>query len=125
MNKTEKKKIYVVSVINESKVGINCGSQDGISNGDTILFYALGEEIIDPETQESLGRIEIVKGKGRVTHVQPKLATVESIRLKRKVSRANSSVAWHLALTQLGDTMREEDPIPYDDIRIGDMGKLI
>ena len=70
----------VVYVLNDGmKVVINRGIEQGVKVGDRYLIYALGEEMIDPETEESLGRLEVVKGRGKVVHVQEKMATVESI----------------------------------------------
>jgi hypothetical protein len=39
--------------------------------------FAVGEELIDPDTKESLGREEVLVGKARITNVQPKLSTAE------------------------------------------------
>ena len=37
----------------------------------------VGEELIDPDTKESLGREEVLVGKARVVSVQPKSTTAE------------------------------------------------
>jgi len=39
--------------------------------------YAVGEELIDPDTKESLGKEEVLVGKARIVSVQPKTATAE------------------------------------------------
>lgn len=69
----------VVEVINEYKVVINKGEFHGIRNGQRVLLYAIDDhEIIAPDTRESLGYLEIVKGQGKVISVQQKMSIVES-----------------------------------------------
>jgi hypothetical protein len=41
------------------------------------FFFALGEELIDPDTRESLGREEIFIGKAKIMSVLPKTSTAE------------------------------------------------
>jgi len=68
----------VVSVSDKFTVIINKGSESGIVIGDKFLIIGLGEVIIDPDTQEELERLEIVRGKAVVTHVQEKISTLQS-----------------------------------------------
>ena len=42
-------------------------------------MFAVGEELIDPDTKESLGREEILIGKVKITSVLPKTSTAEII----------------------------------------------
>ncbi|MEI9962926.1 MAG: hypothetical protein WDM76_17965 [Limisphaerales bacterium] len=41
--------------------------------------FALGEELIDPDTKESLGREEVKVGKVKVTQVNPKTSLAEIV----------------------------------------------
>ncbi|WPY00021.1 hypothetical protein Megpolyxen_01934 (plasmid) [Candidatus Megaera polyxenophila] len=69
----------VVKVFEDCKLlVINKGSEQGIKKGQEFLVYDIGEELFDPDTKESLGRVEIVKGTGKVTNVQLKQATIAS-----------------------------------------------
>ena len=45
--------------------------------GDTFNAFALGQELIDPDTKESLGREELKVGKVKITQVNPKTSTAE------------------------------------------------
>lgn len=40
------------------------------------LVYRLGETIIDPDTKENLGQLEIIVGRGRAAHIQDRLTTI-------------------------------------------------
>lgn len=68
----------VVKIIDNYQIVINKGLNDGIKNGDRFLVYVIGEEIKDPDTDESLGNLEIVCGEAIVSHTQDKIATLES-----------------------------------------------
>jgi hypothetical protein len=64
---------------NELSVVINRGYNDGVKQGQRFLIYNVeNEPIIDPETNESLGCLEIVRGTGKVTHVQKLMSTIKS-----------------------------------------------
>lgn len=79
MTEEKKKPAIVVHVLDDYSVVINKGSEQGVVQGDTYLVYALGPELKDPETKESLGRLEVVRGRAVVQHVQEKVSTLESI----------------------------------------------
>lgn len=69
----------IVSINEDEKTFvINKGSEDYIRKDDIYLIFELGDEIIDPDTDESLGRLEIVKGTARVSHIQEKMSTIIS-----------------------------------------------
>ena len=68
----------VVMVQDPFHVVINRGAAHGIKMGERFLIYSLGQEVQDPETGESLGRVEVVRGIGKVVHIQEKMAMLES-----------------------------------------------
>lgn len=86
MNKSKNSEAQVIEVIDDFTVAINRGSEDGIKKGDLYLIYQLGNELYDPDTGKSLGKLEIVKGRARVTHVQTFIATLRSIETKKGFS---------------------------------------
>ena len=63
----------------DKQVTINRGDGTGIAAGQVWGVYALGEEMIDPDTKESLGREEAKVGEVKVTAVQPKFSTAEVV----------------------------------------------
>lgn len=69
----------VARVKRQDLLVMNRGSQNGIVRGLKVYVYGLDEEEdFDPETGESLGRAENIKGVGRVIHVQEKMSLVQS-----------------------------------------------
>jgi len=122
-----KKHIKVVKVIDDYKLAINVGSEDGISAGQKFLIYEMSdEEIIDPDTKESLGFLELVKGTGKVIHVQQKISTIESCiyeSIPVKTVRKNPMFGAFAEYTET--TEKNRTPIPFDDAKIGDLAKRV
>jgi curli biogenesis system outer membrane secretion channel CsgG len=66
-----------VLVKRDKEVTINRGEGGGVTVGDTFNVFAQGEELIDPDTKESLGREEVKVGKVKITQVNPKTSTAD------------------------------------------------
>lgn len=120
MNKENEAKI--VKVISRYKVVINKGSKQKINIGDKFLLYYLGEEdIIDNETNENLGRIEYVVGKGKITHIQENISQLETITKqttnKKKIIKSGSSYSWNNKEEEIIES--EETLIPFDNPKVG------
>jgi len=78
----EKIAVHVADVIfpakilirNDNEVTINRGEGAGMAVGDTFNVFALGQELIDPDTKESLGHQEVKVGQVKITEVDPKFS---------------------------------------------------
>lgn len=119
----------VVHVVNRYRVAINRGSIHGLKRGQRFLVYTLSSENIrDPESGEDLGPLEIVRGIGFISHLQDKLATIESDRTERSGS---TKIVKRNPLVGLGIGYSEEviDPppnqLPFDDPSVGDRARPI
>lgn len=122
----------VVKVVDRYQLVINRGTDDGIEVDRKFMIYTVDEEELkDPDTGESLGKLEIVKGVGIVIHAQPKISTIESSKKEtggtKKIIRTGGG-----ALTNIfGQQVHEEiiDPtdriIPFNDPEVGDLIKPI
>ena len=126
------KQLKIASVINNYKLVINAGANQNICVGQKYLVYALDtEEIIDPDTKESLGFLEIVKGTGKVTHVQEKMCTIESTEYKpliKKIKRKNYPMGLGSALLQNNYeevTDPEHEQLPFNNPKVGDLVKRV
>ncbi|SHK62340.1 hypothetical protein SAMN05216369_2505 [Marinobacter antarcticus] len=116
----------VVKIIDDFTLVINRGSEHGVSKGNHFLvYYVDSDEIIDPETGESLGALEIVRGTGTATHVQPKLTTIKSNRVvsKGRVIRRQAGIFASLS----GEIVEEpeKEAVPFEDPNIGDKVKPV
>ena len=128
--------IKVAKVRDEYTLVLNKGANDGIKPGQRFLIYSLGEEIIDPDTQKSLGQLEIVKGTGKVTHLQPSMATLQSDmktppskairRIKKNDPFGLSGLASIMGSTNevIEETLPTET-LPFEDPETNDIAKSI
>jgi len=69
----------VVDIIDNRTLAINAGSDKSVKLG--MIFQILkddGKEIIDPETNEVLGRVKLPKIKVKITHVDEKFSIAET-----------------------------------------------
>lgn len=125
----------VAKVIDKYTVVMNRGSEHGVKKGDQFLIYYIDEEeLIDPETGESLGRLEVVRGTGSVIHVQPKMSTLKSNRTvskERVIRRVQNPSLRNLGfLAGLGGATEiieepEKEALPYESPSVGDKAKPI
>ncbi len=125
--------IKVAKVIDSYSLVISKGSDDSIKPGQRFLIYSVGEEIIDPDSQESLGKLEIVKGTGKVTHIQPKMATIQSdmqTPASKTIRRIKKNDPFGNLVGIFGrDEVIEEslptETMPFEDPEVNDIAKPI
>ena len=116
------------------EVVINRGQEDGIQEGQRYLVFGFGPEVTDPASGRSLGRVELVRGRGEVVHVQDHLAILRSTERRRAGVTRRRYRAGGNALTQaanwLNGELVEEDvpeatPVPFQGVVTGDLVKPI
>jgi hypothetical protein len=134
LSQTKFKLIKVAHIIDDYTLIINKGSENGINIGQRFLVFIIGEEIIDPESKESLGYLEIVKGTGKITHLQPKMATLSSDMQSppgRSIRKSNNQNSRPFDITKMlgGDMEVEEQlppkPIAFKSPQVGDLVKKV
>ena len=117
--------MVVVKVITPRKLVINRGSEDDIRLGQRFIVYILGEQMIDPSDGRELGRLEIVKGRGKVVHLQAKIATIESTEVESSRVRKTGggfSYLMHGSTPELNETFSDA---PFEDPEEGDLCRPI
>ena len=103
--------LTVAYVIDATRVVLNRGHEDGIKFGERFIVYSISrDEIRDPITKESLGRLELVKGIGKIVSVQPKISILES-----------DEYASRLFAIPFGEPAKK----PFDDPHVGDLVRKI
>jgi hypothetical protein len=121
----------VVRVMDPSTVVINVGAEKGVKRGDRfIVLFVEPNELVDPDTGVHLGRLEIVRGTGLVTHVQQHMATIRSDRVEsngRIVTRGGVGTNSLLAsLTQATTTEYTDiNVLPFNDVEVGDIARPV
>jgi curli biogenesis system outer membrane secretion channel CsgG len=73
--------IFPIKVLirRDNQVTVNRGEGGGVAVGDTFNAFALGQELIDPDTKESLGREEVKVGTVKITQVNPKTSLADIV----------------------------------------------
>ena len=66
----------IARILDPTTMIINRGTNHGVKNGMTFIIFEEGEEVIDPDTGESLGKYELVKGTVEVTNAQENMSQV-------------------------------------------------
>jgi hypothetical protein len=114
----------VAKVIDDYKLVMNRGEQNGIREGQRMMVYRIDdEEILDPHTGESLGFLELVRGTGRVIFVQDKISIIETDRKKTYRKRIENPP---LGLSSYKSEVVESDELkPFDNAQVGDLVKPI
>lgn len=111
----------VAGIIDDHRVVINRGAEHGVTIGQRYLILSIGEELFDPDTNESLGCVEVIKGKGEVTHVQAKISTLQTTDT-HEIKRRSTGL---LAIAGLHDTVVEKEPKAFIDPEIGDIARKL
>lgn len=112
---------------------VNLGSADGVSTRDIFLVYAIGDEIRDPDTGESLGSLEIVRGRGKAKHIQPNMTTITALTRKKHVIRKEPSLVTGRSSLGLStypwpptEVVEEaEEEIPFEAVNVGDLVRVL
>ncbi len=69
----------IVKIIDDKTVIINAGSNNKVTKFDKFEIYDIGEEVIDPDTGESLGTLDVIKETLNVVRIYPKMCMCRKI----------------------------------------------
>jgi len=101
----------VSRIIDKYSVILNVGRIDNVVAGMDFVIYTEGEEIYDSKGK-SLGKIEHVKAKVEVVHVQERLSIAESSEFESLPTLDAISGA----MTKIGGTYRKALPVSDADV---------
>lgn len=108
----------VIEVIDDCKIVINKGSADGVHMGNRFLVYRLDKELFDPDTNESLGILELVCGEGKPEHIQERCTTLYTAKTIIKKTKTVTKSTPYGGL--FGQTEETYDPeiieIPFENV---------
>lgn len=117
-------KYKVIEIINSKELIINYGINQGAKSGDKIRIIEKGEKIIDPDTNENLGTLDIIKGELEVFQAYKKFSICRDITYEERdlfnpigVTRKRP-IYNKLNVDQKDFTNRIPDTIP--SIKVGD-----
>jgi len=80
----------IAQILSPTRVVLAAGAEQGVQEGMEFIIYELSDQVYDPDTKESLGQLELHKGRVKVILVQEKLSTATT--LTREVYRRRPSI---------------------------------
>lgn len=120
----------VARIDSDTRLILAAGRDKGVKEGMTFVIYELGDEIFDPETSRSLGRIEHIKGRVTVDHVQDHLCIARTKIYERSDSMSDFAKYYGRLLHLEQEKLKVESPQPLSKpselaIRIGDLARSL
>lgn len=119
------KKFKVIKIIDDTTLIINAGSKNNIEVGDIIEIHGKSESIYDPETNEDLGKIDIIKDSLKITKVYEKMCVCETSYVSNYFSALLSNPLFASTRRKLDVEPTEISGKEDKTIRIGDEAILI
>lgn len=93
----------IIRIVDEQRIVVNVGLEHGVHPGDKFHILEIGEELRDPDSGQSLGVLELVKGVMEALHVQEKISLLMTVlNPDRVVSPSTSVLSATLAQTSSG-----------------------
>ena len=108
----------IIKVLNQYNYIINSGSVHGVSENDEFIVYLEGEEIIDPDTGKSLGKLEIPKERCVVYNIQDYFTTIRSKAMPKNVLSGSVAYSMKALMGELYQTDESFELIKSDDKKV-------
>ncbi|HEX5117112.1 MAG TPA: hypothetical protein VFW65_18115 [Pseudonocardiaceae bacterium] len=116
----------VAALVSDTQLAINAGTDQGVKEGYTAYLFRT-VTVNDPDTQEDLGSVRLVKLNLRVSHVQKKLCvaavtdfetkadpfpeSIASVRSRKRVTTSRASqVDGRVVLVRVGEEVILKEP---------------
>jgi len=96
----------VAKILDEYTLIINVGAAQGVRPGMEFVVFAPGDEVVDPDSGESLGQWEAVKARLAVQHVQEKLTVCAPAAPQSKLAADDDPTTHTLSAAMIADHMR-------------------
>ena len=121
-------KTAVARIFSPRHVALSAGTLDGVKEGMVFVIYSLGDPIFDPSTGDSLGQLEIVKGRVKVVNVQDKVSQATTLSRTESLFDTINSFSRSHAYKTIQDELKVDIPQPFTvdlTVRIGDAARSV
>ncbi|MGL5085400.1 MAG: hypothetical protein ACRC68_06710 [Clostridium sp.] len=98
----------VIKIIDEYRIVVNVGANEGIKSGDIFEIFVQGEMVIDIDSKEELGTLDFIKAKIEVETVFEKMCICVN---ELKVNNSPFATAGKLALSFYGNSEKEPETL--------------
>ena len=120
----------IVRILDRRTIIINLGKNKGVTESTVFSIYSKSEKIIDPQTNEELGQVILVKAKVKATQVFEKFTIASSKwkELKYPTITSGSLTGLDFMLSEVGESELRVNPddiepwkaITEEPIKLGD-----
>lgn len=121
----------VIEILDEYSILINYGAEDGATENDKIRIVSIGPEVIDPETNETLGTLDSIKSTLTIVTAYNKFSLCKKVEVATKNILANPLSQFQTTSKTTKSLNIDKSSIsnkkaPDDDvIKIGDKVEII
>lgn len=118
----------VIEILNSKELIINYGSSQGAKKGSEIRISIKGEPVIDPDTKEQIGTLDIIKGELEIYQTYPNFSICRNIQYKDRnllYSPFLRSEKYYTNLNVEDQDMTHRLPKNVPPIKVGDIVKLV
>lgn len=118
----------VIEILNSKELMINYGSSQGAKKGREIRISIKGEPVIDPDTKEQIGTLDIIKGELEIYQTFPNFSICRNIQYKDRNLLASPflrSETFYTNLNVESQDMTHRLPANVPPIKVGDKVELL
>lgn len=122
------KQYKVIEILNSKELMINYGSNQGAKIGSKIRISIKGEPVIDPDTQEQIGTLDIIKGDLEIYQTYPNFSICRNIQYKDRNILASPflrSEKYYNNLNVESEDMTHRLPANVPPIKVGDIVEFV
>ena len=119
----------VVRILDEYRIIINAGSQNGINEGDLFDIHGVIDNVYDPDSKELLGTIDGIKGKVKPIEIYEKMSVCRNSEMVFPLQNAlmnTTTLQMFIPSPKKLNVDKEQisNPELYEPIQIGDKAVL-
>ena len=124
----------IVRILSETEVVLNVGFAAGVQDDMEFVIYATAGEIVDPDSGNSLGELETVKGRVKVHHVMERISRARTLTYEARQPSIYDALAMHSMFGVRTVTQRRElniakgesQPVSEDTtVHVGDLVRSV
>lgn len=118
----------VIEILNSKELMINYGSSQGAKKGREVRISIKGEPVIDPDTKEQIGTLDIIKGELEIYQTYPNFSICRNVQYKDRnilYSPFVRSETIYNSLNVESEDMTYRLPANVPPIKVGDKVELI
>lgn len=115
----------IIKILDQYRVIIDVGADSGIKRSMDFIIYSEGETVKDPESNEDLGRLENVKARVKVSHIQKRFSILESSETETRTPEVFRAWVDFFSRFSAAQTVRKPLPLKAEPEAKGEEEKIV